>query len=226
MPFYQDLDVEVAATTEIRARTYELLARGYLQEPTAIYIEELAKMVKLLQDDLYIPEGLTVTVNIDMGEIKQEFYDRFFVNVSAKYVPPFESAIVERELNGNRIRFGPLNGPLTLHVRDCYQVSRFDPWKLDIFKPLQEIPIADYLGFELAFMAYLSFAELEAYKTNRLQQGLQWRQWQQRFLEQHLGRWINDYALLACQTAGGFFGEIAKISSAWVDADYQNNFQS
>lgn len=211
---------EQVKIAEVRARIYELLAQGYLQEPNSEYVEALARVVNLMKDNLIILGDFTILSSKDIGEIKQEYYNRFFVPVSGIYVPPFESAIVDRELNGKQVLYGPLNGPLTVHVMDCYKLVQFDPWNLKLFKPLREIPIADYLGFELAFMAYLSFAELEAYKSNLPLKGLQWRRLQKSFLELHPKRWIGDYAFLANQAAKGFFGEIAKITSAWVEADY------
>ena len=213
------VEKEVKEEVEIRAKVYELLARSCLQEPDAKYVQAMTGLVELLREEGLIFEDTVLPPKVNHGELCQEFYDRFFVTVSGRYVPPFESAIRGRETLGQKVCYGAVNGLETLHVLSCYQGVGFNPWELETFKPLKEIPLADYLGFELAFMAYLSYAELAAYRANGPARVLQWRSLQQRFLEEHLSTWVLDYALLTQGATGDFFGVVAKLMAAWVTAE-------
>ncbi|MEW6661118.1 MAG: TorD/DmsD family molecular chaperone [Bacillota bacterium] len=215
-PAFYPGEVEKAKT---RAKVYELLARGFLREPDMTFLHSFSRLVKAFEEEGFtVGEGPWCSPQ-DWEGLRQEYFDRFFVPWSDLFVPPFESAVTGREISNGRLRYGILNGVETHHVMDCYRAVNFDPWKLDTYKPLKEMPFADYLGFELAFMAFLGYAEGEAHRKLGLTQGLQWRRLQQDFLTQHLGLWIHDYALLARETGKGFFSSLAGIASVWVGDD-------
>lgn len=205
---------EVYQTAILRAGVYEMLANGFLKEPTKAYLIEVNKMANWLCS----LEGVKVDINFaydSMAENQaiQEYYDRIFVPSSGKYVPPFESAVINRELQGTKIYYGALNTLETKHVLECYQSVNFNPWGLDIFKPVKGFSFADFIGFELAFMSFLCYAQADA-DGDKYEK---WQNLQKKFIEQHLGRWCFDYAELVQRASLGLYSALANIIAEWVN---------
>src|SRR5690606_4284237 len=123
---------------------YELFAYAFSQEPS----QELLALLKEARSSL---ESLArEDMPVDGEEnLKQEYYDRFFVPKSKLYVPPFEAVI----------RTGLLDSPHTLHVKACYDMVEFNPHESNIYEALKYIIYPDHIAFELIFMTYLCRSE-------------------------------------------------------------------
>ncbi|HVJ48183.1 molecular chaperone TorD family protein [Desulfitobacterium sp.] len=179
-----------------RARGYELLAGIFLKEPSPQVIQvlkawtesgttgellELAGILNRIQT--HDPELLCLT---------QEYYDLFFVPVSGRFLPPFESAIRGAERSkGKKIKYGSHWGSPAHQLSDLYERVGFNPGALNIFEPLKETKIPDHLGLELSFMAYLCRMENKATNAGQEISGI--RQLQQRVLENHLLEWLPQF---------------------------------
>jgi len=172
-----------------RSNTYGFLAQCFLTEPQDSLVRTARQALCLLAD---MDEG---SLSGAMRHIRQEYYDRFFVPASGRYVPPFESAVAGRTVDQGKTTFGSLMGPESHEVAAAYDAVGFDPWELALYAPLRSIRLPDHVGFELAFMAY------------------------QQFLERHLSRWMSDYAALTAGCGSGFYAGVASAAAAWVQAD-------
>lgn len=179
-----------------RAGAFEFLAGIFLKEPSVSIVNELkvwakegedAKMLSLLEN--------VVQEDPDLTGLTQEYYDLFFVPVSGRFVPPFESAIrgAVRQAGGPT-KFGSYWGDTTVKLADLYERTRFHPERLAVFEPLRQLNLPDHVGLELSFMAYL--CRLEAKQLERGLSAKLIRKIQTNFLQEHLrgwlGLWVND----------------------------------
>ncbi|BCV21322.1 TorD/DmsD family molecular chaperone [Moorella sp. Hama-1] len=192
-----------------RAVTYGFWARSLLQEPDELWLKEAR--------DLLRQEGGEPGEK-DLATARQEYFDRFFVPSSGRFVPPYEAAIEPLITAAGRdsvreIGYGPLNGPATCHVVACYLAVAFDPWSLAMFPPLKEIHLADHLGLELALMAYLCQQEANAGEDRS------WTKLEAQFLSSHLDRWLPVYARLTEDTGPGLYSSLLQLCAGWVTAD-------
>lgn len=211
-----DISQEAKQTAKTRAKIYEMLARGFLKEPDLHYSKQARSLSQsmgcLLNEALNYEYG-----TFDEATLVQEYYDRFFVPSSGKYVPPFESAVIGREVKGDKLYYGSLNNIETLHVLECYRSVGFNPWELDVFKPVKVINLADYIGFELAFMSYLCYAQADVSENDAL--AIKWQDLQKSFIEEHLINWCFDYADLVGKIAPGFYAVLVNFIAGWIEYD-------
>ncbi|MEW6622304.1 MAG: molecular chaperone TorD family protein [Bacillota bacterium] len=214
---------EACQTVRARAGIYETLARGFLKEPDSSFATRLGELLEILRPLLDLDLILEDCYIYDQELLTQEYYDRIFVPSSGKYVPPFESAIVGRMAAGDILSYGPLNGSETRHVLACYRSVGFNHEELEIFKPVRYLRLADYLGFELAFAAYLCYAQAGEDRSEAAH--YKWQELQKIFIEQHLGRWCKDYASLVEIAAPGFYVVLSKLAAAWVVYDLNSELQ-
>lgn len=176
-----------------RALAYEFLAGIFLKEPDTEVIKIFKDKIEALdaadKDEL---SGIINSIQAQDPELKnltQEFYDLFFVPVSGRFVPPFESAIrgAERQ-EGKKIKYGAHWGLQAHQLFDLYERMGFKPESLNIFEPLKQTKIPDHLGLELSFLAYLFRIEEVALQAGQETTGL--RQLQQEVLVNHLLGWL------------------------------------
>lgn len=203
--------------TDDRSAVYEIFASVYTklpteetlkdfmtfsQEFTKIIATEDSKQVAKMAAERYLAAVSDNGENL--RKIQQEYYDHFFVPSSGKYVPPFESAVTEGRLWGNAAE----------HCAACYDTLDFEPRNLGIFSPLKEIGVPDYIGFQLAFMAYLVKGELDAGTENEA-----WQNLQSQFVTQHLEKWLPAYTAALAQTGSSFYTALAATILEFVVQD-------
>lgn len=209
---------------ERRYKTYDLLSYAFMNEPDEKLLAALEELGKLFND--LIEEDINFTKNKGLEDLKQEFYDRFFVNSSSLYVPPFEAAIRNMSVGENkRVKYGKLDSKETFHVKSCYMMVDFEPNKLNMFQPLRNNHFYDNLAFELAFMAFLTNNEYISLINGDEQVAKDWRNLQKEFLKEHLSTWIGDYAKLAEEKGKGLYSYLSNMSSIWIDLDYEYIFE-
>lgn len=182
------LTLATSTTTAHRAGAYEFLAGIFLKKPSPEILSELNAWAQT-SGDSQIQSLLTKILKKDpcLENLEQEYYDLFFVPVSGRFVPPFESAITGalRE-EGKTTKFGSFWGTETVEIAHLYERTGFQPNQLVIFGPLRELNLLDHLGFELSFMAYLCRLQEEQENLGLAISGLQ--QLQKSVLTQHLNR--------------------------------------
>ncbi len=207
------LALATSPSPENRAQAYEFLAGIFLKEPSAEILSELKTWAGINADG----ESQVLLAQIAqedplLDNLKQEYYDLFFVPVSGRFVPPFESAIISASRKeGKKTKFGSFWGLETTKVSDFYARAEFRPEQLTVFEPLRQINLPDHIGFELSFMAYL--CRWQAQQKNRGLSTSEILRVQTSFLTRHLNRWlplfVND---LGHTQQSGYYPYFAKIA--------------
>lgn len=204
----------IVSDANIRQENYSFLASLFLLEPREEKIDEIEQLLNLILNKKDV-----VTEYSKQNEVKnitQEFYDLFFIPVSGKYVPPFESALRNYRPMEKK-PYGQLYGIDALHVQSCYDAVGFDPWKLKMFGPLKQIRFPDHIGYELAFMAVLCASEHRSRGNKEIVD--QWQGLQYEFLADHLGKWIENFSAAVANNTVGFYEKCAKAACKIVLED-------
>lgn len=221
VPFpIETLDLLTDATQETRAEAYEFLAGIFLKEPSADILASLREWAQASSDQ----EGIALLDEISANDpstesLKQEYYDLFFVPVSGRFVPPYESAITAAfRREGKKTKFGSFCGSETVEVSNLYERAEFHPEKLIVFEPLSQINLPDHLGFELSFMAYLCRLEGEQENLGLSTSGI--RHLQASFLTRHLNRWLSLFIEdLNRVEQSGYYHYFARIAQALCEEE-------
>lgn len=199
-----------------RAMVYEFLSVCFLLEPTSERINQV--MILLVQ--LEIDSNSFIEKMLDLPlKMTELYYERFFVPFSPKYVPPLESAIRGNDALNPKQAFGSFNIAESQWVGSCYEAAGFNPLELHLFEPLKGIQFMDHMGFELAFMSYLCYAEEQADKGKEEEKARRWQRLQYQFLSEHLIQWSDRYAELIEERGFDFYSGIVRYVAAWVKLD-------
>ena len=106
---------------EKRKAVYTFLAHLLLNEPTNDMLRNLVSNRELLREIADDQSLFTTSLdNKTLESFVQEYYDRFFVTSSTRFIPPFEYAIRHRTENEQKVRFGKLLSKQSFHIADCY----------------------------------------------------------------------------------------------------------
>lgn len=203
-----------------RKKIYELLSYCLLNVPTEDSLQTMIagqEILKELIEDSIKPEYL-IKIS-DLGKYEQEYYDRFFVPTSSHFVPPYESAIRNRYKSGEKNKYGKLETKETFHVKACYEMVSFNPQCLNMFKPLKDIQFPDHIAYEMSFVTYLISEEERSLEKGEGQKALQWKNLQSQFLNEHLSKWIEDYANLSEEKSKGIYSYWLNLCAAWIKED-------
>ena len=205
-----------------RESFYTYLAGIFLQEPSVdlwpLQRQALAEYLKESGIEINFGETILEDAPSIVEKLRQEYYDCFFVPMSGKYVPPYESALLGYNAQKSK-SFGPLNSNEANHVDQCYEVVGFNPRELNMFAPLKEIQFPDHAGFELIFMAMLCGAEKAAWERDNPSQAKEWASLQFQFLQEHLAKWWPNFVLALEKMAPGFYALAAKAGEIWIQSE-------
>lgn len=204
---------------ERRYRIYDLLSYAFMNEPDEKLLSCIEELNELFKD--VIGEDINFIKIMKLEDLIQEYYDRFFVNSSSLYVPPFESAIRNMKINNGKVKYGELDSKDTFHVKTCYEMVNFKPNKLNMFLPLKNNYFPDHIGFEIGFMTFMVNKEFNCLKNDKNDLAKDWRNLQKQFLKDHLLTWIGDYSELLSEKSKGLYSYLAKLSSIWIDLDFE-----
>ncbi|QED46027.1 TorD/DmsD family molecular chaperone [Cytobacillus dafuensis] len=199
--------------TLARQNTYGFLASLFLQEPEKENIEEIQQKLNDLINNM---DQVLITSSEEVDDLIQEYYDLFFVPSSGQYVPPFESALRNYQPKKKK-PYGKLFSNDAIHVQSCYDAVGFKPWKLKIFKPLEDVKFPDHIGFELAFMSVLCANEFAS--RNEEDKAFQWQMLEYEFLSEHLSEWIGNFSLAISNNSAGFYHKCASATHKVVLED-------
>lgn len=194
-----------------RGKIYRLLSECYLL-PDENQMEKLINLKKLLAD--VCEEAVNRTPmeeeKIPIDQLKVD-YSRLFVGPYKLLAPPYGSVYLEGE--------GTLMGNSTLDVRNRYREAG-----LDISNVHKEAP--DHISAELEFMYYLIFKEMESINKSDLEAGKDYLEGQKRFLEDHLGAWVSEFADRVEENAETeFYKNLARFTAVFVKKDIENQCQ-
>ena len=193
-----------------RSALYGLASRAFLQEPTD---EELAEMAtaarQALADDcgnatgdaagrwnlscekaLLIHLAALNDTEEDLGTRIRSEYAELFIGPRPPLAPLYESMYV-----GHPRR---LLTVVTQQVRDAYERSGLTPAKRN------RVP-DDHIGYELEFMARLCEHEANAAEAGDAEEEWRWHGAQQRFLADHLARWVEPFCERVEEAPGTYY---------------------
>ena len=183
----------------MQASVFDLLARLYLHRPNQEMVatfndvfQELAESLMLTIEDASAGDSVPL--------LKSDYDDLFFVPVSGRYLPPFESA-----QRANR-----LWGPITYQVADFYQSVGFDRTNLIVDKHWKNLDAPDHIGVELACMSALLRANAAA-PTPEMTNAIMF------FTRQHLTHWLPDYGeRVARYAATSLYHTLGRLTRAFI----------
>lgn len=210
---------ETAFVVSKRFEMYEFLSFAFLNTPSEDILNSLRNNAKFLKE--INPVNADFLYEKSMDDFVEEYYDRFFVTTSKLFVPSHESSIRNIKIKKGKTIYGKLDSDETFHVKACYEMVDFKVRELNGFSPLKDNHYPDHISFELAFMAYLARFELTAVKCGDEENSVKWKKLQKNFLEEHLNKWIGDYAELTEKKGKGMYSYLSCISAAWTDMDLE-----
>ena len=204
-----DLD-KMARMAMERNGLYNLLATIFRNELSADLLGHLL-------DADFLGNLADVGVNIEallslkpdetsLDDLSLEF-SRLFIG-PGKHVSPYESV----HLGGEG---GALWGTETTAVKRFIEKSGFS-----YDEKYHGLP--DHISVEHEFMAHLTSLEAEAWRNGEPKKAINCLHIQQKFLDQHLGRWIESFSNKVETLAKmPFYAEMAKLARDFVQADNQ-----
>lgn len=133
----------------------EACAEAFLNEPSAQIVDDVARVAQALGDGRF--DGVVAD-----EALRQRYSERFFVPTSPLYVPLSECSVRGAAEEEGRVRYAPASGAQADHVLKCYRAVGFDYRALAGFGPAVGSLHPDSLAAELAFMAFLARAAVEA----------------------------------------------------------------
>ena len=190
---------------EHRGEVYRLLSRCYYlpDEYTLAQVAELIEALKAIYPET-AELALNMSGEMDLEQQKIDF-SRLFVGPFKVLAPPYGSVYLEP---GRRVM-----GDSTVDARNRYREAG-----LDFSDNLKEAP--DHIAFELEFMYYLIYKELEALASSDRQTALAFLKKRWGFLVDHLGAWISDFAGVVEENATtNFYKSLARLTKVFVQKD-------
>lgn len=227
-----------------RRALYEIFASFYLQVPTVNTVQgipsmlmEASKILPSIDFEPLIEEAQTRNKLVDEDHeyikvLQQQYYDHFFIPSTKYYIPPYESAVLGAAIKEGRKntkwKYGSLWSNSTYHVSQCYDSVGFNPWDLNIEEGLKQSKVPDHIGFQLAFMAYLSYKETicnelmlqdEAVLEKEKANAQKWNRLGKQFLEEHLQKFVLSYYEIAKEKFNPFYLQVINIIKDYIKWD-------
>ncbi len=208
-----------ADLAEGRAGVYGALATLFLDPPSAELVSGLLDLSASADTaELFGGPGAAclrryaAAYRGDIGPLQQEFHDLFRVPLG-RYVMPYEAVYRDERVVGEARARGLLMGPSTLAVMAAYRESG-----LHVSSEAGELP--DHVGIELSFMALLCGREQEAWQAADQEGARRIMRREQRFLEEHLLRWVPALSRRIAENAQtDFYRGVALLTEEFLLAD-------
>lgn len=180
-----------------------------VKEPTDEVLRDLLAVAEALGDTRF--EGVKPS-----AQLKQRYYDRFFVSASPYFVPLFECSVREAGEDDGRMMYAPVNGPASDHVLRCYRAVGFDYRSIKGFDLAVKSLKPDSMASELAFIAALTQAAVQldgdaAAKERAAQLLVQ-------FVSEHPARWFEKAADCLRRTEDDFYAKVCDLAAGTVAA--------
>jgi len=219
-------DAQIARhDAEARMDMYRFLATIYLQPPSEAIIRHFAdkdvddQLVSMFGESIVTPiheMALAFDFRDDLAQLQQE-YMGLFSAPAGQYVTPFEDVYRGLRLDGNQER-GPLLGDRAVAVKIIYHSTG-----ADLERTCTELPT--HVGVELSFMNFLCEQEVKHLNQVEIEQDAEveagiYRQWQLKFLHEHLGDWFPQLRRAIESNARlPFYIQMAQLTQAFLDQD-------
>lgn len=140
-------------------------------------------------------------------------YDALFRVPGPRYTRPYESVYRERRNIGGQVVYGLVWGEATAAVKDLYTRAG-----AEVTDEIRELP--DFIGLELAFMAFLCQQENRAWEQGDRDLARRYLELQREFLADHLSRWAGDFCQeMRAKAETGFYAGLAEMTGEYVLSD-------
>jgi len=172
----------------------EFAAALYLNEPDEERLDKCREVGLNFRE--FFPEELfaKMLVFVDRDpceEVRQEYFDLFFVPISGRYLPPFEAAHRERSMAAE----------LPVSVQNFYGCVGFKPEKLEIPSYVRMLNRPDHSGFEMAFMGLMLKSPGQFDLDGKREQAKALFETARCFHSRHLGSWASHFGKKLTETA-------------------------
>lgn len=217
---------EALALAQARSQVYHFLARFFTHAPDEEFVrnvlseETRASLAEMFPEEA-VAELRTVagdgrggppcqpSQTISLLDLVVD-YTGLFDAPAGQYLAPYESVYRADSRGEQGQPLALVYGPSTVAVRRLYAEAG-----AEIAPEFRDLP--DHVGMELEFMAFLCEREAEAWGGGLEEDAATWQDWQRRFLEEHLGVWIDALCEKMQRLARtGFFRAAASLTAAYV----------
>lgn len=183
---------------ERRGNAYKFLAECY-----HLPDDELLALLEKPPENIDLPtDALTGDVSNDLAKLRVE-YARLFVGPFEVLAPPYGSVYLEDE---DRV--------MTQSTLDVLNEYRQEGLEVDEKEP------PDHVAMELEFLYVLVVRELEAIGERDIERAAASLRKQDRFLEYHLGAWVEEFTdAVEANAETEFYRELARTTRQFVTAD-------
>ena len=197
---------ETIKALEAALSVHEMLAGLFLREPTSAQIEQLGtgESGKRMSGLGYpVTAGLEHLDAAAREEAIAVEYCRLFIG-PGPHLSPHEAVI-----RGENRHWGQA----TVDVSAAYAEAGFE-----LRSEVHEMP--DHVGVEFQFMATLLRTELDNRRQRRSVPEKRAREQRRQFLEEHLSRWLPDFAEAVAEASHlAFYRELSRFAADWVQAE-------
>ena len=194
----------------IRSEIYKLLAESYYPPDGALSAriveldEKLENVCPRARQDFKTDRRKILRVN-ENSELKVD-YARLFVGPYTLLAPPYGSVYLEPECR--------MMGNSTMDV-----VKRYHQSGLVVAEGFKDAP--DHIAAELEFMHFLIFKAIEDANKDDIECVILCLLNQQSFLADHLGAWIQEFAVNVTENAKtSFYQNLARATKTFVKDDF------
>lgn len=221
-----------------RGAIYEIFASLYLNTINKNNIDNILQALQQIEStvkNIELTELIKVLertkTEIKAGrksfeELEQDYYDHFLVPQRGNYIPAYESFIAEaREVEDvlkkgkYKWKYNTSQDFIKYNLKAAYDSVGFNPLELSVVKQLSQQNKIDFLGFELAFMAYLNKSQAIAEARDQSSNSEKWFNLQSQFLKEHLSNFIGKYSRIANDKANLFYKNLSKVLSEFIEND-------
>lgn len=208
------MNAEAIQQTMARNRIYRLLAAAFLYPDEALVAGLREGWAETAESPPTLPDGEGVslskaltsaaTAGLSLDALQAQYRQTFGHTISQE-CPPYETQYGSAHLFQQAQKLGDIAG-----FYRAFGVEVSDRAKERL----------DHIAVELEFMAFLTLKEAYAFTHHGEEQASICREGEQRFLEEHLGRWAPIFArLLARRAQQGFYREMATFLEAFIHTE-------
>ena len=190
-----------------KATVYRLLSACFYQPEDRFVAEDLfGQLVNALNSSEPELEDLAKSMKVAFCQPGTEKllgdYSRLFLGPFEIPAKPYGSVY----LDGEKV----VMGDSTMKVKACYRDAGFD-----VAEDFREMP--DHIAVELEFLYLLSFRQNEALALDDSETVKRWQEFEQNFLQNHLGLWVEDFCRRICDHAEtDFYRLLAELTDKFV----------
>lgn len=174
------------------AVAFDALAAAFLNEPSEQVLGDARRVAQALGDSSLDEACAEGCCEGEAGAaLRQRFYDRVIVASSPVHVPLLESCVAGSGVDEKGVaHYNAVQSTRGDHVLRCYRALGFDFKALGGYHLLISTLHCDYIGCELAFLAFMKGGEAQAWGSGDKQAATHWHDLALRFARDHAAAWI------------------------------------